>query len=193
MFGERGAVRTLLLDLSSGLLFFAVLLATGNIYVATVVGIGVGLATVAWTKAHRRQIDVMQWLGVGLVVVLGGATILAREPRFVMFKPTVLQVCLGLMALRPGWMARYLPTRATARMSRQLLVATGYVYSAALFAMAGVNAAFATAGNQKVWAAYNALGPTLVFSLMGAATYLIIRRAVRRAHAAEAHSSARIA
>jgi hypothetical protein len=59
--------------------------------------------------------------------------------------------------------------------------------------MAGANAAFAMAGNQRAWAAYNALGPTLIFSLMGAATYLIIRRAVRRAYAAEAHSSARIA
>ena len=187
-------MRTLLLDLSSGLLFFAILLATGNIYVATGVGIGVGLAIVIWMKARRRPVDLMQWFGLGLVVVLGGTTILTRDPRFVMFKPTVLQVSLGLMTLRPGWMTRYLPARANEHVPRWMIVVTGYVYSAALFAMAGANAAFATLTDQQTWAAYNAVGPALTFSLLGGVTWLFMRHTARRAQAeAAAHSSARIA
>lgn len=186
-------MRTLLLDLSSGLLFFVVLLGTGNIYIATGVGIAAGLAIVACMMAHQRPVDIMQWLGLALVVVLGGTTIVTRDPRFVMFKPSVLQVCLGGMALRPGWMVRYLPKRATERAPRRLIVVTGYVYSATLFALAIVNAILANRGDQKLWAAYNAVGPAAVFSLLGAGAYVLIRHAVRRAQPADAHSSARIA
>ena len=37
-----------------------------------------------------KKLDTMQWVGLVLIVVFGGATILLKDPRFIMWKPTVL-------------------------------------------------------------------------------------------------------
>ena len=51
----------------------------------------------------------MQWMSLGLVVVLGGATMLTQSPRFMMIKPTIVHFAVATVMLRRGWMLRYLP------------------------------------------------------------------------------------
>jgi intracellular septation protein len=174
-------MRKLLLDTGAGLLFFLVLLATGDIYLATWVGIGLGVAIVVWGWTRQGRFDPMQGLGLGLVVVMGGATILTRDPRFVMFKPSLLQICLGCAMLRPGWMLRYISPANAARTPRFAVVAVGYVYAATMFAMALVNGLIATFASQETWALYAAIGPIAVFSLLGGGAYLVLRRLAIRA------------
>ena len=48
-------------------------------------------------------------MSLGLVVVLGGATMLTQNPRFMMVKPTIIHLAVAAVMLRPGWMIRYLP------------------------------------------------------------------------------------
>ena len=53
-----------------------------------------------------RRIEPMQWMSLGLVVVLGGATMLTQSPRFMMIKPTIVHFAVAAVMLRPGWMIR---------------------------------------------------------------------------------------
>jgi intracellular septation protein len=173
-------VRTVLSDMAAGLLFFAVLLVTNNIYQATGAGIILGLGQAAWSWRKTRKLEAMQWLGTGLVVVMGGATILFHDPRFVMFKPTVFYAGAGLLMLKPGWMYRYLPPRntsnplpaTTARALRRFVEVAGTVYALVTLCMAVLNTLFAIYASQKNWALFNALGPALVYSVLGSLLFI---------------------
>jgi intracellular septation protein A len=44
----------------------------------------------------------MQWASLGLVIVLGGATVLTGDPRFVMIKPTIAYLTVGAAMLQRG-------------------------------------------------------------------------------------------
>src|ERR1022692_3647721 len=108
-FEVDGVMKTLTLDLISSLLFLVVILITNNIYLATGLGIVAGLAQIAWLISRKQTVDATQWMSLGLVLVMGAATILTRDPRFVMIKPSIVQAGVGLMMLRPGWIERYMP------------------------------------------------------------------------------------
>lgn len=80
-----------LFDLFPIILFFATYFVTNNdIYAATGVTIIATIAQVAWTWFKHRKVDGMLWLSLGLVVVLGGATLLLHNKTFIMWKPTAL-------------------------------------------------------------------------------------------------------
>ena len=173
-------MRTLLSDLSAGLLFFAVLLLTNDIYKATAAGIILGLGLAAWSWIKTRRIEPMQWLGLGLVVVMGGATILFHDPRFVMFKPTVFFAYNGLVMLKPGWMYRYLkrastanpPPPAVAHARRRYVEVVGVVYAVVTLGMAVLNTLIAMYASQRDWALFNAAGPAVVYTVLGSLMYV---------------------
>ena len=66
------------------------------VLLATVVVIAASLAQVAWLKLRGRKVDTMLWVSLGLVVVLGGATIYFHNETFIKWKPSVLYWAMGL-------------------------------------------------------------------------------------------------
>ena len=66
------------------------------VMLATVVVIVATLAQVLWLKLRGRKVDVMLWVSLVLVVVLGGATIYFHSEAFIKWKPSVLYWCMGL-------------------------------------------------------------------------------------------------
>ena len=66
------------------------------VLLATVVVILATLAQVAWLKLRGRKVDTMLWVSLGLVVVLGGATIYFHNETFIKWKPSVLYWAMGL-------------------------------------------------------------------------------------------------
>ena len=84
----------LLLDFFPILLFFAAFKVWG-IYVATGVAIAATVAQIAWLKYSAGKVEPMQWLSLGIIVVFGGATILAHDETFIKWKPTVLYWLMG--------------------------------------------------------------------------------------------------
>ena len=177
-------MRTLLLDLGAGLLFFAVLEITNDIYKATAAGMLFGLAQGAWAWFRTRKLEPMQWLGSGLVFFMGGATILFHDPRFVLFKPTVFFTYHGLVMLKPGWMYRYLPKTAptsdeATRTRRRYVVAAGAIYAVATLSMALLNTALALYASPKTWAFFNAVGPPVVYGILGSLAFVGGRRVMK--------------
>lgn len=60
-----------------------ILLATGVAIVATVLQI-------AWVWMRHSKVDTMLWVSLGLISVLGGATLFFQDPTFIKWKPTAL-------------------------------------------------------------------------------------------------------
>ncbi|WP_130472375.1 septation protein A [Candidatus Magnetaquicoccus inordinatus] len=78
-----------LLELWPVLLFFLTY-QWSDIYSATAVlmaAVTVHSAVLWW---HKRQLTPMQWMTLLLVLVFGGATLLLQDPRFIQWKPTLL-------------------------------------------------------------------------------------------------------
>jgi intracellular septation protein len=84
----------LLLDFFPIVLFFAAF-KVWDIYVATGVAIVATIAQIAWLKYSTGKIEPMQWLSLGIIVLFGGATILAHDETFIKWKPTVLYWLMG--------------------------------------------------------------------------------------------------
>lgn len=124
----KRSAQLLVSDLASTLFFLAVLLVTRNVILAVAIGVGIGIAQIAWMAVRRKPIDAMQWLSIGLVVAAGVATLLTKDARFVMLKPTVIYCVVGAFMLRPGWMNRYLPPAAI-QFVPDLAYAFGFVWA----------------------------------------------------------------
>ncbi|MCO6508232.1 MAG: septation protein A [Snodgrassella sp.] len=81
------------------ILFFATYALTKNIILATEVAIIAGIIQAAWCLFKYRRLQTMQWVSLLLVVVMGGATIIFKDPRFIKWKPTILfwLMAIGLL------------------------------------------------------------------------------------------------
>ena len=84
----------LLLDFFPIVLFF-VAFKVWDIYIATGVAIAATIAQIAWFRYSTGKVEPMQWLSLGIIVVFGGATILAHDETFIKWKPTVLYWLMG--------------------------------------------------------------------------------------------------
>jgi len=65
-----------------------VLLATAVVVLATI-------GQIIWLKASGRKVDTMLWISLGLVTLLGGATIYFHDENFIKWKPSVLYWVMG--------------------------------------------------------------------------------------------------
>jgi intracellular septation protein len=84
----------LLLDFFPIALFFVAFKLWG-IYVATGVAIAATIVQIGWLKFSTGKVEPMQWLSLGIIVLFGGATILAHDETFIKWKPTVLYWMMG--------------------------------------------------------------------------------------------------
>jgi intracellular septation protein A len=167
-------------DLFSTLLFVGLYAVTHSVYVATGLAIIAGVAQIAWLKLRGAQIDAMQWMSLGLVVVFGGASLITHDPRFIMLKPTLIYAALGVVMLRPGWIVRYQPPVAL-RWSRDVGMAFGYVWAGLMFITGALNIALVIHGDPKLWAWFLGVFPVAtklaLFAVQyGLTRFIVIRR-----------------
>lgn len=84
----------LLIDFFPIILFFAAFKAWG-IYAATAVTIVATIVQIAYLRFKTGKVETMQWVSLGVIVVFGGATLLAHDENFIKWKPTVLYWLMG--------------------------------------------------------------------------------------------------
>lgn len=77
--------------------------AEAPVMLATLVVIAASLAQVAWLKLRGRKIDLMLWVSLTLVVVLGGLTVWLKSETFIKWKPTGLYWAMALSFLVSQW------------------------------------------------------------------------------------------
>jgi intracellular septation protein len=147
------AGKLLLLDMASTIVFLVVFLLTHEVTLSVGLGMALGIVQMGWQFSRRKAIDTMEWLSLFLVVGSGAATLVTNDPRFVMFKPSLIYVIVGLVMLKPGWINRYLPPLAKAVVP-DIAVMLGFIWAGLMFASAVVNAFVALNFSVVTWAAF---------------------------------------
>ena len=181
------AGRFLLEDLLSTIVFVVLFSLTKSLYLATGLAIAIGVGQVVLLKLRGRPVDAMQWLSLGLVVVMGGATLLTHDRHFIMVKPTIIYLAVGAVMLKPGWMNRYLPAIVQEN-APDLGRLFGRVWAGLMFATAAANLVVAFALDAKAWAWFVAVIPLgskiAVFLAQYAVTRLTVGSRLRASRAA---------
>jgi intracellular septation protein len=145
------AARLLLLDLASTVLFLILFLLTHNTLLSVALGVALGIIQIGIQLVRRKPIDTMEWLSLFLVIAAGTATLLTDDPRFVLLKPSVIYVIVGIVMLKPGWLNRYLPEIVKA-VASDVAVIVGFVWAGLMFLSAAVNVVVALAASLQIWA-----------------------------------------
>ena len=132
------------------------------VLLATLVVIVATLAQVLWLKARGKRVDTMLWVSLGLVVVLGSATIYFRNDHFIKWKPTLLYWAMGLAF----WLS---PIFFGKNLLRALL---GAQFAAPAFVWRNLNFAwiafFSAMGLLNLWVAFSfSLDTWVTYKLFG--------------------------
>ena len=141
----------------------------GPILLATAVAIVATICQVGWLLLRKRKVDAMLWISLAIIVVMGGATLLLRDPTFIKWKPTVLYwafavVLLGADLLLSKNMIR---SMMQGQMSLPDVVWTRLNLSWVLF--------FAVMGVANLYVAYNYSESTWVnFKLFGGIGLMVV-------------------
>jgi len=88
------------------LLAFVVAYYVGGIYIATAVLMAAMVALVAVDLARHRRVSSMHLMSTILVLVLGSATLILRDPRFLKWKPTIFLWAVALASVVTAWVGR---------------------------------------------------------------------------------------
>jgi intracellular septation protein len=140
-------------DFFSTIVFLALYLATGDVALATCVAIAGAVAQVIYSRVRGQPLSFMTYASLALVIVLGGATLLTSDPRFVMAKPAIAHFAIGAIMLKRGWMLRYMPPIVSETIPEYVTIA-GYAWAALMFALGLGTIAVAMTGDMKLWAIY---------------------------------------
>jgi len=183
----KDVFRRLASDFLSTIVFLAIYLATDNVILATAVAILGAVGKVIWSRIRRQTLGYMTWASLALVIVLGGATLITHDPRFVLAKPAIGHVAIGFIMLKRGWMLRYMPAIVTETIPEYVTYA-GYAWAGLMFALAAGTVGIAMTGDLKLWTFYVTvvlIGAKLAaFAVQYVAFRLLVRsrlRAVARA------------
>src|SRR5215469_1182361 len=190
----RQALAQLGSDFLSALLFLFVYLVIGDVVLAAALAIAAALLQLGYYRFTGRHIEPMQWMSLGLVIVLSGATMLTQSPRFVMLKPSIAHFAVAAVMLRRGWMLRYLPEIARKNLPESVPVAAGYAWAGLLAAIGIANIALAVYADFATWAWFVSVGAVGIkvaaFLLQYAVFRAPVRRNLRQTRAAAAGSIA---
>jgi intracellular septation protein A len=145
------AARPIITDMISTIIFAALFALTNNIYVSTGVAVALGVGQVGFELLRGKRVPGMQWASLGLVTVLGGATLFTGDPRFVMAKPTIIYLTIGAAMLQRGWLNRYIMPEAKGHIPTGMINAWGYVWAGLMFATAAANLVIAVWFGHKAW------------------------------------------
>ena len=140
-------------DFFSTILFIAIYLATDNVLLATGVAIAGAIAQVIYARVKGNELGYMTWASLALVIVLGSATLLTHDPRFVLAKPAIGHFAIGAIMLKRGWMLRYLPPIVTQTIPEYATFA-GYAWAALMFVLGAGTIGIAMTGDMKLWTFY---------------------------------------
>jgi len=149
----QGAFARLVGDFFSTILFVALYLATGSIVLATTVAIAGAIGQIIHARLIGKELSFMTWASLGLVMVLGGVTLLTQDPRFVMAKPSLAHFAIGAIMLKRDWMLRYMPPIVAETIPDYVRMA-GYAWAILMFVLGAGTVAVAATGDLRLWAIY---------------------------------------
>jgi intracellular septation protein len=163
----HGVVSQYLSGLISG---GAVAAAQAPIILATVVGIIATVLQIGYLLVRGRKVDGMLWVSLGVIAVMGGATIYFHDENFIKWKPTILYwaFALGLLvsqvAMKKNLMRKVM--EETIKLPEVIWNRVGYAWIWFFAAMGLLNLFVAFVvfkGNTSAWVSFKLFGFTGIF------------------------------
>jgi intracellular septation protein len=159
-----------------------VMAAQAPILLATLVAIIATTGQVGYVLARGRKVDKMLWISLGIIVVMGGATLIFRDTRFIRWKPTVLYWAFAAILLASDLLfnKNLLRRMMQEQMSLPASIWTRLNLSwAAFFAVMGIlNLYVAYTYPESVWVKFKLFGTTGLMVLFIIAQALMLSRFV---------------
>jgi intracellular septation protein len=176
-----------LLDLAPVVAFF-IAYSLGGIYVATAV-LMIAMALLLLADLVRlRRVPPLHALSAGLVFVLGGATLILRDARFLKWKPTIFLWIMAAAAVVSAWVGTPLAQRllqpVVARsesLPRTLWLRLNWIWVGFYALLGALNLWVAYHCSERSWVNFKLFGLTLALALfaMAQAAWLSYRPEVR--------------
>lgn len=141
------------------------------ILAATIVAIIATLLQVVYQKATGKKVENMQWIGLGLIVVFGGATLILQDETFIKWKPTVLYWAMGAGFLIANAFKRNpieLMMKGQIELPQPIWTHLLYAWVGFFTVMGLANIAVAYSFSTDIWVdfkLFGSLGATLIFVL----------------------------
>jgi intracellular septation protein len=170
----QGVFARLASDFFSTILFLALYLATGSIVLATSVAIAGAIGQLIYARVTAKELSFMTWASLGLVIVLGGVTLLTQDPRFVLAKPSLAHFAIGAIMLKRDWMLRYMPPILAETIPDYVTMA-GYAWAILMFVLGAGTIAVAATGDLRLWAIYISFVSVGAKVLAFAVQYVVFR------------------
>jgi intracellular septation protein A len=174
------ALGPLALDLVGTLLLAGLIVAGVPMWISISSAAGLQLAVIATTYARGHQIVALQWTSLVLILVAGTSSLIFRDARLIMLKPTIVYAAVGASMLQRGWMIRYVPPEARAH-AQQATIMFGYSWAGLMFATAAINLGVVVSV-PAYWAKFMLVFPIVtkiaLFAVQYVATLWIVRRRV---------------
>jgi intracellular septation protein A len=167
-------------DFLSTIVFLIVYLVSGNLYLAVIVAMAVGIGQFILLKRRGRTLDVMAWLSLSIAIALGVAALITNDSRFVMMKPSIAHFAIAGVMLRRGWMARYMPDIVKQNVPETVLIGSGYAWAALMVMLGLANLFVANYYSIDVWAWFISVGAVGAKVVAFLVQYLVLQILVRR-------------
>jgi intracellular septation protein len=181
---EIALMQTALLQLAedflTAIVFVIVYLATDNLFAAVGIAVAIGIGQFALLRFRGRSIDMMQYLSIGLVIVLGGISLFFNDPRFVLLKPSAVHFAIAAVMLRRGWLARYMPPIVTQNVSERVITATGYAWATLMIVLGVLNIYVAMTFSIEIWTWWISVGAFGAKIAALIVQFIIFRTLIRR-------------
>jgi intracellular septation protein len=185
----KDVLQRLVGDFLSTIIFVAVMLISGSVLLATAVAIAGAVAQIAWARARGQQLGTMTWMSLALVIVLGTATLITNDPRFVLIKPSIAHFAIGAIMFRRGWMSRYMP-EIVMQNAPELPVIAGYLWAGLMILLGIGTVVLAWFGDTWSWTIYVSiiapLAKVVAIAVQFVAFRVILGRRIRAARKAGA-------
>jgi intracellular septation protein len=168
-----------LIDLAPLAAFF-IAYKLGGIYVATAVLMISMLALLLTDWLRLKRLPPMHLLSAVLVLLLGGATLILRDPRFLKWKPTIFLWLVAIASLASPWVGRTpLAQRLLAPMvssadtvPRSLWLRLNWLWVAFFGLLGALNLWVATRASESTWVYFKVIGLSAAFVLFALAQAL---------------------
>jgi intracellular septation protein len=166
--GNQAAAHALVTQYVSGLISGgAIAAAQAPIILATVVGIIATVLQIGYLLVRRLKVDAMLWVSLGVILVMGGATIYFHDDNFIKWKPTILYwaFALGLLVAQVFMKKNAMRALMGAAMKLPDAIWTrvNFAWMGFLFAMGALNLFVAFVvfkGNTSAWVSFKLFGFT---------------------------------
>jgi intracellular septation protein len=172
------ALKPVLRDFLSTIVFVSIILVLGDVLMATAFGIAAGVVQTGWMLFRRRPVGPLQWLSLGLVALLGTTTLVTHNGFFFKLKSSIIALVLGWVALRPRWIMLYLPPVITTTLDIDTIGRAARAWAVLMGVLALLNLVVAVSCSDREWALFIFVVPATSYLALISVQYGIYRKRI---------------